>query len=296
MVLLTAGLSNLVTAQRGRDSATLSLLNSDATINPMPFVFIGLLVFSLLVLILWRKLNRKGIPYGAVLLLLLVAAAWVLIISRTAAPVEMGTSGIGETTLEQEMTTGQQQSGAQIPVEGGETIEIAPDQALLGWVSLVISIIVALLFLVTIAALIWLYVYVTPDEMPVEVDKPLTELAYQAKAAIQALRQGQSFSEVVLRCYADMEHVLVTTQGIRRGQTMTAREFEEQLIQLGLPAAAVQELTRLFETTRYSLYTPQEDEQMRAVNSLMAIVAACEAMSLTAVERREDEAIATISV
>jgi hypothetical protein len=296
LLLLTAGLSNLRLADPGRTSTTLYLLNPDGSINPMPFVFVGLFMFFLIVLVLWRKINRKGIPYGAVLLLLLVAVAWVLIISHAATPAETIMEGLTETPLGEEALIGQQSGAAPVGVAEGETVETMIERQVLAWVSLIISVLMAFLFLATNALLIWLYFHVRPDEVPVEVDQPLTGLAQQAKAAVQALQAGQSFHEVVLRCYADMERVLATTQDIRRKQAMTPREFEGQLIQLGLPAAPVQELTRLFETVRYGRYTPQEAERKRAMDSLLVIVNACEAVSSPAVKGQEDEAIVTISV
>lgn len=280
LLLLAVTLSNLVLVDRQGDTPGFSVLRSDGSINPMPLVILGLIILILVGLILWRQQSQRN-PYFAILLVLFmgVVAVFLIIYTDSREPILM--SGTEILPGEPEMPISEAGQGEPQPEVEGEVVEVDLEQPWLDWVSLIVGILLALVFMSIIAVLIWQFANTEPDTRPVNVDESLTELAQQAQAAIKALRQGQTLKEVVLRCYVDMERVLATTQGIQRRQTMTAREFEQQLIQLGLPAQPVKELTRLFETVRYGLYTPQADDEAQAVDSLTLIVAACEALPST---------------
>ena len=80
---------------------------------------------------------------------------------------------------------------------------------------------------------------------------PLEQLAQEAQEAIVALEAGGDVKDTVMRCYFEMSRVLDERRGIRRAGAMTPREFERQLIAVGLPGVHVERLTRLFEGVRY---------------------------------------------
>ena len=61
---------------------------------------------------------------------------------------------------------------------------------------------------------------------------------------------------------------------ITRRLGMTVREFETQLVSLGLDNSHIQRLTRLFEFVRYSPNTPGDSEEREAIACLYAIVRA----------------------
>jgi hypothetical protein len=141
-----------------------------------------------------------------------------------------------------------------------------------GWLRVAVTILVAgtiVALLGFILRLIWL------NRPPPR--RPLEDLAAEAQAALDSLQSGDSFQNVIIRCYVEMGRILSETRQIKREEAMTPREFEELLIRLGLPAAAVADLTRLFEAARYGQSEVSPAEQKRAVASLEAIIAACQA-------------------
>jgi hypothetical protein len=103
----------------------------------------------------------------------------------------------------------------------------------------------------------------------------LAELSRRAELAIAELRQGQRLDDVILRCYREMAETVSAQRGVRRGQDVTPREFERELLRAELPPQAVQRLTRLFELVRYGGYQPGTRDQLEAIDSLTAIIAAC---------------------
>jgi hypothetical protein len=103
---------------------------------------------------------------------------------------------------------------------------------------------------------------------------PLDELAEEAQRAVDALRAGAGVQDTVLRCYFEMSRVLVAHRGLTRGEAMTPREFEERLVEAGLPRTHVQALTRLFEAIRYSSRGATQAEEAQAIASLSAIAEA----------------------
>ncbi|MGD8398763.1 MAG: DUF4129 domain-containing protein [Anaerolineae bacterium] len=103
---------------------------------------------------------------------------------------------------------------------------------------------------------------------------PLDELAEEAQRAVDALRAGAGVQDTVLRCYFEMSRVLAAHRGLARGEAMTPREFEERLVEAGLPRTHVQALTRLFEAVRYSGRGATQAEGAQAIASLSAIARA----------------------
>jgi hypothetical protein len=94
----------------------------------------------------------------------------------------------------------------------------------------------------------------------------------EAERALQALHAGADLKNVIIRCYRQMSNLLQKKQDIELEDAMTAREFERLLVARGIPQAPVNQLTRLFETARYSSRLPDLDDERKAVECLKAIV------------------------
>jgi hypothetical protein len=101
-------------------------------------------------------------------------------------------------------------------------------------------------------------------------------LLQQAKSAMQALRAGDDFRSVIIRCYLQMMNTLQEEQGIERSREMTTREFRDWLEYKGLPPRPVQKLTELFEKVRYGKEPLAENDEKIALDSLSEIVAFAE--------------------
>jgi hypothetical protein len=97
-------------------------------------------------------------------------------------------------------------------------------------------------------------------------------LKLEAERALQALKTGLDLRNVILHCYWQMTQVLKQEQGLEMEAAMTTREFERLLEARGVPAAPVQQLTRLFEAARYGQRAPGPGDEGRAVDCLTAIV------------------------
>jgi hypothetical protein len=121
------------------------------------------------------------------------------------------------------------------------------------------------------AAILW-WVWRRPSPGPSDT---LQHVAGQAQSALDALYAGEAFDDVIIRCYAQMSHILRQARSIEREKAMTPREFEQVLVQHGLPAGPVRDLTRLFERVRYGHQPAGEREERQAIASLEAIVAFC---------------------
>ena len=100
---------------------------------------------------------------------------------------------------------------------------------------------------------------------------PLNLLANEARAALQELSSGADFKNTIIHCYYEMCTVLSRERGIQRAEGMTAREFEQELVHLGLPVKPVTQLTRLFEMARYGMGTPNHQDEQEAWDCLAAI-------------------------
>nr|MBN1229385.1 DUF4129 domain-containing protein [Anaerolineae bacterium] len=120
---------------------------------------------------------------------------------------------------------------------------------------------------ITASGILWL---VTGQRSEEESD--LEMLAAEAQTAIDDILAGGDVKDAILRCYYDMIRTLRETQRIKRDAGMTPREFEQRLIEAGLPAPHVERLTRLFEMVRYGLHTPDRVQEEEAISCLTAIV------------------------
>jgi hypothetical protein len=98
------------------------------------------------------------------------------------------------------------------------------------------------------------------------------ELKLEAERALQALKTGLDFKNVIIQCYWQMSQVLQKERGIERKEAMTAREFERLLEQRGIPHPPVHQLTQLFETARYSIRPSVPEDEQKAFECLNAII------------------------
>jgi hypothetical protein len=96
-------------------------------------------------------------------------------------------------------------------------------------------------------------------------------LAREAEQAVQALQAGQELKDTVMNCYLKMNRLLQQQRGIHREKTMTPREFESYLAEIGLKSDHIRRLTRLFEQVRYSPSLASPREEQEAVACLRAI-------------------------
>lgn len=99
-------------------------------------------------------------------------------------------------------------------------------------------------------------------------------LTLEVERALESLKIGLDFRNVIVQCYRQMSLVLQQEQGLERADAMTAREFERLLEAKGLPQAPVHLLTQLFEAARYSVQPLTPADEQTAIECLSAIVQA----------------------
>lgn len=159
--------------------------------------------------------------------------------------------------------------------QAGEMVDAPPlpeFQAPPPWVATVASLVLA----AGAAAILAVVVYLIWRRAHRVESQPLRSLQNRAREAIQQIEAGGDLGEVIQRCYLQMVAVLRETRQIYRNQYVTPHEFELLLEERGLPREPVHQLTRLFEMVRYGGQRPGRAEERIAVNSLNAIISACE--------------------
>lgn len=224
-------------------------------------VSLTLLIIILIPTDLWR--NLKGAA-GRLAFIFLALLGLMWLASADAAiplpePEPMGTP------------TGEDEPEPEPPIAGPGDLEIEPPPPRPAWVSVITTLLITAFWLATAVIALW-YIWkkTAPD------DDPLIDLAREAQAALESLQSGDDLRTVIIRCYLEMGRVLSELRDIQRAEAMTPREFERQLTGLGLPAAPVASLTRLFEDVRYGQRETSPEERTTAVASLEAIIAACQ--------------------
>jgi hypothetical protein len=172
------------------------------------------------------------------------------------------------------LTEGATLSGAPVPPDaslGGTPVQFAADPP--SWLVLAISLAVALVVSGLLVGGIWFLRH--RSQRPTG---SLEHLADEAEEALERLRAGGDLKDTVMRCYAEMSHTLDEERGIFRRDSMTPREFEDRLVEVGLPGGPVRRLTRLFERVRYGTKAADQREEAEALACLAAIVDACRAV------------------
>jgi hypothetical protein len=100
-------------------------------------------------------------------------------------------------------------------------------------------------------------------------------IAAAARTSLNDLAEGRQWGNVVVEAYARMTDAVASARGVRRDVAWTPREFAARLAPKGLPASAVNELTRLFEAARYGGSLADAIATRRARSCLESILAAC---------------------
>ena len=100
---------------------------------------------------------------------------------------------------------------------------------------------------------------------------PYQSLQQDAAAALTEIQAGSSLRDAILNCYAKMVDTVQENRGIGMSKTVTAREFESRLLARGMPQNAVQRLTRLFESARYSNEAMGERDRLEAISCLSEV-------------------------
>ena len=103
----------------------------------------------------------------------------------------------------------------------------------------------------------------------------LGAIAEIARTSLADLTAGRRWSDVVLEAYARMSEAVRLARGLERESSTTPREFAARLVQMGLPAASVEELTGLFESVRYGGRASDTRAGGRAAACLESILSAC---------------------
>ena len=96
-----------------------------------------------------------------------------------------------------------------------------------------------------------------------------------AQASLGEIASGHEWGDVIIQSYLKMSEAVNNRRGLQRAHAATPREFAERLEQAGLPAHAVQRLTRLFESVRYGIRPSTQSDVNEAVACLNSILQAC---------------------
>jgi hypothetical protein len=104
----------------------------------------------------------------------------------------------------------------------------------------------------------------------------IDDIANITKASLADLADGRHWNDVVIELYARMNEAVWRDRGLHRELSATPREFATRLSRTGLPASSVEELTRLFETARYSGNVSDAGAGERAAACLESILTACQ--------------------
>lgn len=156
------------------------------------------------------------------------------------------------------------------PGEGGalqEVLDVAPHARFSSYTPDWLVLATGMLIGVGLLSLAYLLIRRRPKRI-----RPLVKLAHNARQALEELQRGGELHDVILRCYAEMCAALEAQRGVLRPQASTPREFQNQLLALGLPAAPVSDLTGLFERARYSRLVATTAEQENAIACVTAIL------------------------
>jgi heme exporter protein D len=93
-------------------------------------------------------------------------------------------------------------------------------------------------------------------------------LRREAMDAAAAIESGADSTNAIIRCYIEMTRLIQRERGMERERSLTAREFETSLEELGLPASPLTRLRQLFEDVRYGSRKFSPSEERSAVTSL----------------------------
>jgi hypothetical protein len=103
----------------------------------------------------------------------------------------------------------------------------------------------------------------------------LYDIAGIARLSLDDLAAGRDWGDVIIQAYARMNAVVSDKRGLQRQKAATPREYALRLETEGLPAVAVNRLTRLFESVRYGARESNQADINEAVACLNSILQAC---------------------
>ena len=148
--------------------------------------------------------------------------------------------------------------------------EFTPPQSV-SWISYFVSyaITVLLVFVVWKVYAFWKEINAS------DLNQPLKKLAKIARSSLDDLSAGRNSTDVIVNCYFRMSDVVAEKRKLHRKAAMTPSEFAVQLEGAGLPADAVQRLTRLFESVRYGSRKTEPKDVNEAVSCLTTILHHC---------------------
>jgi hypothetical protein len=96
-----------------------------------------------------------------------------------------------------------------------------------------------------------------------------------AESSLDEIASGHNWSDVIIQSYLRMNDAVHVGRGLQRSIASTPREFADRLRDAGLPAQAVERLTRLFESARYGAKSSTQSDINEAVACLNSILQAC---------------------
>ena len=96
-----------------------------------------------------------------------------------------------------------------------------------------------------------------------------------ARSSLNELAAGREWNDVIIQSNVRMNEAVGARRGLQRHRAATPREFAQRLEQAGLPARAVERLTRLFESARYGARASSQSDINEAVSCLNSILEAC---------------------
>ncbi|GMQ77928.1 MAG: hypothetical protein BMS9Abin02_0419 [Anaerolineae bacterium] len=101
--------------------------------------------------------------------------------------------------------------------------------------------------------------------------RSLGRIANEAQVTIDQLKAGADYKNTIIECYYRMCVVLREHRRIVRKESMTAREFAQQLERLGISGWHAHRLTKLFESVRYGARESHREDEFEAIECLTAI-------------------------
>lgn len=125
------------------------------------------------------------------------------------------------------------------------------------------------LILLTLLLIIWVFSQALRRNLSKD------RLGREAENALEALRSGQEFTNVILRCYLQMQQALKDELGIEREAHFTTQEFQKQLEAKGIPPLPLTQLTSLFEKVRYGHKQTSGEDEQTAIDCLTDIAQYC---------------------
>jgi hypothetical protein len=222
---------------------------------------ISLLLFPIAIYFIFSSKEKKHII--RILLPLLWLAILYILIQADLPPLVEPESGFQETVIADEAPLTDVESIYTEPANTEVEFTYAPPHWLVITMTTGIAILISTL-------LVSVFIYIR--RLTRRRLSPLQQLAKEAQDAIDALKAGSDLANTIIRCYYEMNRVLLEQRGFKRDKAMTPREFERDLVGVGLPSEQVRKLTRLFESVRYGTKVSDEEEERQAIESLSLIV------------------------